>query len=113
MINELFKAIDSKDPQAFSSLLAAECRFCFGNMPAVDGVDQIRDFVAGFFDSIDSLTHEIKDSWAIPGGVVCHGLVSYTRHNGTVLSVPFANILMSNASGITDYQIFADTSQLY
>ena len=41
-------------------------------MPAVHGVDSVREFVGGFFDSIESLKHDISDIWVIPGGVVCH-----------------------------------------
>ena len=113
MIKELFNAIDNKDAGAFVAFLAPNCRFRFGNLPVVNGTEQIREFVAGFFDSIDSLSHTIHDSWDISGDVVCHGDVSYTRKDGSVLTVPFANVLKKNSSGIIEYLIFADTSRLY
>ena len=113
MIKELFRTIDDKDPVKLSSFLSPDCTFRFGNLPAVAGVEVIQDFVAGFFDSIESLSHEIEDSWNIPGGLVCHGHVSYTRKDGSVLTVPFANIPKLGDAGISEYQIFADTSQLY
>ena len=113
MISELFRSIDEKDLQGFVSLLAQDCVFRFGNQPAVAGVNAIEDYVAGFFESIAALSHEIMGSWDIPGGLVCHGQVSYTRQDGSILSVPFANILELSPAGITDYRIFADTSQLY
>lgn len=113
MINRLFEAIDGKDSRAFSSFLAADCVFRFGNLPAVEGISGIEEFVSGFFDSIDSLSHEVEESWEVPGGVVCHGRVSYTRVDGSVLTVPFANILKGGSAGISEYYIFADTSQLY
>ena len=113
MTGELFRSIDEKDLQGFVSLLAQDCVFRFGNQPAVTGVNAIEDYVAGFFESIALLSHEIIASWDIPGGVVCHGHVSYTRHDGSILKVPFANILKLSPAGISDYRIFADTSQLY
>lgn len=113
MISELFKAIDSKDLQGFVALLAPGCTFKFGNLPAVNGAGEIEKFVAGFFESIDSLSHEIQDSWDVADGLICHGLVSYTRKDGSVLTVPFANIMKSGATGIDEYLIYADTSQLY
>lgn len=113
MINELFKAIDSQDVNLFSSLLSADCRFRFANFPALTGVAEIENFVAGFFDSIDSLSHVLVGSWEVADGLVCHGSVSYTRKNGSVLTVPFANIFKMGSAGITEYLIFADTSQLY
>jgi len=113
MIRELFSAIDNKDLQRFTSFLSPDCAFKFGNLPAVVGVEEIKKFVAGFFDSIDSLSHEIEDSWSVPDGLICHGHVSYTRKDGSMLTVPFANIFKLGSSGVSEYQIFADTSQLY
>jgi len=113
MINELFRAIDNKDPVKFTSFLSPDCTFRFGNLPAVAGVVEIQKFVAGFFDSVDSLSHEISDSWSISDGLICHGHVTYTRKDGSMLTVPFANIPKLGAAGISEYQIFADTSQLY
>ena len=112
MINKLFRAIDGKDLKSFTSFLSPGCAFKFGNLPAVVGMEEIEKFVAGFFDSIDSLSHEIEDSWSTHDSLVCHGLVSYTRKDGSILTVPFANIKL-NSAGITEYLIFADTSQLY
>jgi hypothetical protein len=39
--------------------------------------------------------------------------VSYRRHDGSELTVPFANILKGSEEGIREYLIFADTSRLY
>ena len=113
MIDELFSAIDSKNIEKFVSLLADNCIFRFGNMPEVTGIDNITEFVGGFFNSIASLKHELHARWAVEDTTICHGMVSYTRLNGSVLTVPFCNVLTSTDSGICDYLIFADTSQLY
>jgi len=113
MILELFKAIDDKDTSKFVSFLAPDCIFRFGNGPTVVGVSDIKQYVGGFFDSISAVSHYILDVWDVPAGKVCHGLVSYTRNDGTVLTVPFSNIFKINAKGIFEYLIFADTSQLY
>jgi len=113
MISELFSAIDGKDVKRFISYLSPDCVFRFGNLPAVVGVEAIKGFVAEFFDSVDSLSHEIEDSWTTADGLICHGHVSYTRKDGSILTVPFANIFKLDSSGIDEYLIFADTSQLY
>ena len=113
MIDELFSAIDSKNVEKFVSLLADDCVFRFGNMPEVSGVNNISEFVGGFFSSIAALKHELYARWEVGNTEICHGMVSYTRLNGSVLTVPFCNVLTSNDTGICDYLIFADTSQLY
>ena len=110
---DLFSAIDRKDADEFISFLSEACVFRFGNVPLVQGSAHISEFVNGFFASIKSLSHELVEEWDIPGGKICHGTVSYTRLNNSVLTVPFSNILKSNDDGIYEYLIFADTSELY
>ena len=112
-IVELFSSIDEKNVEKFSSFLSEDCSFRFGNLPAVHGVDGISDFVGGFFDSIETLKHDIIDIWVVPGGAICHGMVSYTRHDKSILSIPFSNIFKIDNGKVYDYLIFADTSQLY
>lgn len=82
-------------------------------MPAVHGVEAVSEFVGGFFASIESLKHELSDVWSVPGGVVCHGIVTYTRHDKSELTIPFSNIFKVEDGKVHGYQIFADTSQLY
>jgi ketosteroid isomerase-like protein len=113
LLKQLFEAIDSKDAKTFQTFLAPSCVFRFGNMPPVTGKQAIEIAVNAFFESLDAIAHEVNDSWDIPDGIVCHGQVSYTRKDGSVLTIPFANILKGKASQITEYLIFADTSQLY
>lgn len=112
-VDQLFHAIDCKDSKAFVTFLAPSCVFRFGNMAPVEGKENIETSVNGFFKSIKSLAHELTDVWDIPEGKVCHGRVTYTRNNGTVLTVPFANILKVKGRNITEYMIFADISNLY
>ena len=112
-ITELFTSIDNKNTGRFLSFLSDDCSFRFGNIPSIQGSDAIGAFVGGFFESIDSLQHDIFDSWEIPGGTVCHGTVSYTRHDKSVLTVPFSNIFKTNNGKVQEYLIFADTSELY
>lgn len=113
MLEDLFKAIDTKDVKGFSGFLCEDCVFRFGNLPPVTGAAEIRSFVANFFDSIDGLAHDICETWEVPGALVCHGFVTYRRKNGTELKVPFNNVLKLGRAGITEYLIFVDASALY
>lgn len=113
MLSALFKAIDSKDHVAFSGFLAPDCLFRFGNHPEVLGIDNVQDYVKGFFGSISDLAHELHQQWEIPNGVICHGKVTYIRMDGSKLSVPFANVFELDAGKIKKYLIFVDTSDLY
>jgi ketosteroid isomerase-like protein len=113
MLSGMFTAIDAMDADRFATYLAPRCIFRFANQPAVHGTDGIRDYIERFFASIESIRHVIEDHWEVPGAVMCHGQVSYTRRDGSVLEVPFANLLRTGPEGITAYRIFVDVSELY
>lgn len=113
MIKGLFKAIDDKNAASFAKFLSHDCTFRFGNGAPVAGKENIRNYVSGFFDSIDGLSHNITDTWDLPDGKVCHGTVTYTRKDNSKLSVPFSTIVKGGDRGISEYLIFADISQLY
>jgi len=113
LISELFRAVDEKDIDKFCSYLHKNCNFRFGNLPVVSGLEEIQNFVSQFFDSINSLSHDIEEFWSTPDGIICHGTVTYIRHDNTSLTVPFSNILKISDEKINDYFIFIDTSLLY
>ncbi|MFO7924130.1 MAG: nuclear transport factor 2 family protein [Bacteroidales bacterium] len=112
-IKNLFKIIDRMDAASFSSFLTDDVKFRFGNMPAVEGKDNVVEAVSGFYGSIRSLSHDIDNIWENEGVVVCNGTVTYTRHDSSKLSVPFANIFKMKGDRIKEYLIYADISELY
>lgn len=92
-LESLFEAIDSRDSMRFSQFMAVDGIFRFGNLPAIQGREVVEGFVRNFFDSIRSVSHTILDRRRTPDGVICHGMVSYTRQGGSVLTVPFPDVL--------------------
>lgn len=112
-VDSLFAAIDRQDAAAFAAFLAEDARFTFGNLPAVTGRGAIREFVAGFFSSIRALSHSVPDAWQAGDAVMCRGEVTYIRHDGSTLTVPFANVFLMSGGAVRDYRIYADTSALY
>lgn len=112
-VSGLFSAIDRQDADAFAGFLAEDAVFHFGNLPAVEGRGAIRDFVAGFFQSIRAVSHTVIESWHAGDAVICRGEVAYTRHDGSTLTVPFANILKLAGERVRDYLIYVDASALY
>ena len=112
-LESLFNAIDTKHTDDFTAFLTESCKFTFGNMPTVNGREGVREMVGGFFDSIAGISHSVQQSWKNDDAMVCHGVVTYTRHDESELQVPFANILKMDGPLIDDYRIYIDTSQLY
>ena len=112
-IDELFASIDRKDATAFAGFLGTDASFRFGNFPAVQGRDAIVATVAGFFAAVHGLQHRLEDRWQVPDAAIVTGTVTYTRHDGSTLSVPFANVMKLHQGGIQDYTIFVDNSALF
>ncbi|HEY9051834.1 MAG TPA: nuclear transport factor 2 family protein [Gammaproteobacteria bacterium] len=112
-IHDLFSSIDSKNTDTFTSFLTEDVQFRFGNMPVTHGKLAVAEQVDYFFNSLKSLKHTITDFWPVGDAISCHGIVTYTRHDNSALTAPFANILKIRQHDIYEYLIFADVSALY
>lgn len=110
---DVFAAIDSKDAATFVSFLTTDAVFRFGSAPAVQGRDAIEAAVGGFFNSIAACTHTITNTLSQDNTLVCEGLVAYRRHDGSEITLPFADVFEFEGELITDYKIYMDISPLY
>ena len=112
-IKRLFQSIDDEDTGAFLAFLADDVLFRFGNTDPVNGKAAVGEVVSAFFDSVKGMHHDLIRIWDEADVVICHGTVIYTRHDTTILAVPFANIFTLDADLIKEYLIYADVSELY
>lgn len=112
-VNRLFAAIDSKDADGFVGYLTKDAVFRFANAAPVSGKAAIRETLVGFFGSIRALRHQVTDTWTLPDVMVAIGQVTYTRHDGSALSVLFADVLRMKKELVREYLIYVDASRLY
>lgn len=112
-LNRLFAAIDRMDAKAFSTFLADDVEFVFGNQPSILGREQATAAVDGFFVTLAGLRHRLIAHWQVDQVLVCRGEVTYTRKDGRQLTVPFANIITLADRLAREYRIYADVSPLY
>ena len=112
-LEELFSAIDAKDADAFAQFLTPDAGFRFGNAEEVRGRDAIRESVAGFFESIKGLEHSVHHAWRDADRVACSGEVTYTRHDGSRITLPFADVFEMSGGRIRRYLIYMDVGPLY
>jgi ketosteroid isomerase-like protein len=112
-ITDLFKCIDSKASQGFTQYLSEDGVFCLGNSSEVHGRKPVMQTVEAFFKSIRGLHHTLEQIWNQRDTVISHGMVTYTRHDGSSLTVPFANIFTLSSDRVSCYLIFVDVSALY
>ena len=110
---KLFVSIDAMDTEGFLGFIAPQGEFRFGSSPPVRGHAGIRAAVDSFFASFASLRHELRRVIADGNTVVCEGQVTYTRHDGSVITLPFCNVFETDDGLISLYRIYIDVAPLY
>ena len=113
LLRELFGAIDTMDTARFVQSLTPDAVFRFGSAPPVTGRRAVADAVGGFFSSIAGLRHALARTIADDRALVCEGEVTYTRHDGSEITLPFANVFELEDGLIAHYKIYADIGPLY
>lgn len=109
----LFGAIDSADATTFGSYLTKDAVFRFGNGPPVHGRAEIEQAARHFFASIRRSRHRIGRVWSAADTVALEGTVTYTRLDGSELTLPFADTLVLRDERIAEYCIYIDAAPLY
>ncbi len=113
MLRSLFDAIDAKDSGGFVDHLTDDARFRFGSAPAAEGREAVRAAVDGFFGTIAGLRHDLNLVMANGDQIVCEGEVTYTRHDGSTIALPFADVFDMTGDKIGNYKIYMDIAPLY
>lgn len=109
----LFAAIDAKDGAAFVAYLTENAIFRFGSAPPVQGRDAIQAAVEGFFATIAGCSHSVDNKLRQGTTVVCEGIVTYTRHDGSEIELPFTDVFEYEGILIAHYKIYMDVAPLY
>jgi hypothetical protein len=111
--NSLLASIDGKDTGKFLSYLAEDGEFVFGNAPAAVGHANIGAAVSGFFGMIQRSQHRLLTTWEGPASAVGEGLVTYTRLDGSTITLPFVDVFHFRGDRIGRYQIYMDVNPLF
>ena len=112
-LDALFAAIDRKDTDAFLGFLAPDAEFRFGSAASLHGHDAIRAGVDGFFTSIAGSVHAMDRVLADGNALACEGTVTYRRHDGSTITLPFTNVFEYSGDRICNYKIYIDIQPLY
>jgi ketosteroid isomerase-like protein len=112
-ISKLFATIDGADGPGFVAFLTDDAVFRFGNFPEVRGREAILAAVNGFWATIRKSRHDVLRVW--PGGAATavDGFVTYTRLDGSEVTVPFADVFVFRGDRIAEYLIYIDVAPLY
>jgi ketosteroid isomerase-like protein len=112
-VAQTFADIDAFDPDKFVAHLTPDVTFRFGNGDPVTGRAAVREAVAGFFSTIDGLTHHIRHVFESGDTVIAQIDVEYRRQDGKTVTVPNADILVYDGDLVRDWQIYIDVTPVY
>ena len=112
-LERLFDSIDTQDTEGFVGFLAPDATFRFGSAPAAEGREQIAAAVGGFFSTIAGCRHHLARTWSGDDSVVVEGDVTYRRHDGSEVTVPFTDVFDMQGELIKAYKIYIDIGPLY
>ena len=111
--SQLFTDIDSMEPERFSQHLAEDVTMRFGSGAPIHGREAARDAWAGFCEGVDGVSHEHLRRWESDAGTVAEANVTYTKQDGSSVTVPVVTIYTEGDGGIDDYRIFIDLAPLF
>jgi len=112
-IATIFADIDAFDPDKFVAHLTPDAKFRFANADPVTGREAVKEAVAGFFSSIDGLTHHILNVYESGETVIAQIDVEYRRKDGKSVTVPNADILVFDGDLVRDWQIYIDVTPVF
>ena len=110
---KLFASIDEMDTESFLRFIRQDATFRFGSSPAVTGHVEIRAAVEGFFSSFAALRHDLQQVITDGDYVACEGEVTYTRHDGSKITLPFVNVFEVDGDLISQYRVYIDIGPLF
>ena len=102
-VNDLFQAVDEGDVDSFVRFMTEDVHFRAGSHEPLKGRGAVREDIAGLLSSIEGMRHVLSKTLVHDDIVVAHGTVTYTRHDESTLTVPFADIWGTDGEKIKEY----------
>lgn len=76
------------------------------------GKEQIGNALDAFFRKVRGISHQLDDRFESGRTAVYRGQVTYTRHDGSTLTVPVCDVFKLEGDKIKEYYIYIDWSDL-
>ena len=101
------------DAKAFASHLAEDCALRFGNADEVVGRGAIEEAIAGFFTTINGISHHVLDEWNVDNTTITQLEATYTRKDDRQVTLPAVAVWRRGGELIDDYRIYVDLAPVY
>jgi ketosteroid isomerase-like protein len=111
---DFFRSADSFDIEQLTGWFADDIEVRFGNQPAISGKADARAAFEGFWSSIGGMRHSRESLVSLGDMAAQASIVTYTRHDGSDVSMPVSSHLRRAGPGKIDrLWIFIDMAPLF
>ena len=105
----MFADIERMDAQAWAAHLAPDVVMRVGNDDPIYGRERCQVALAALYSGVDGRRHEVVELWEHGAATIVEANVTYTRTDGSEVTLPLVTIYRADASGlISDYRVYVD-----
>ncbi|KAA1000896.1 nuclear transport factor 2 family protein [Paraburkholderia panacisoli] len=112
-VSKVYEAIDSMNEQGFANCLTENCTFVYANSDPVIGRANAAAASQNFLKLLAGIKHHLVNVWAFEDVIVSQISVTYTRKDGSTLTIPAVTIWKLQDKLIDECRIYVDISPLF
>ena len=110
---EFYALVDRMDPDAVGSRCTDDTVFVLGNREPSVGRQALIDGLRGFWSTIAGMHHEFERVLEDGDTVALEALVSYTRVDGSSVSIPSTTWLRKEGDLVAEQRVYVDIAPLH
>jgi hypothetical protein len=111
-LRDFFRALEELDPDELLPYFDETACLRLGEGSPVVGKVDIRRAIVRFFETLRGMHYEHVGFWITEGSAVLEAEVTYTRRDGSTVTLPTASILRFEHRQVTDYHVLSEPAQL-
>jgi ketosteroid isomerase-like protein len=113
VVRAMFDALDCADIDEMVHYMTDDVVTAFGNFPELNGKAAFHMMFRDVAKSVSGVRHDIHDLWQAEQDsdvLVARMTVTYTRHDGSTISLPCCNVFRMRANLVSHYSVYMDIS---
>lgn len=101
-----------RDIDAFFDIFTEDAIWRMANNPPVQGIDNIKAWVADYLSEVAATDHVLFEQWTIADRSIVRLEVGYTMKNGAEFTFPAVVYAKTRGDQISEYLIYSDPSRV-
>lgn len=113
VVRAMFNSLDCGDIEQMVQYMTDDVVTAFGNIPELNGKAAFHTMFRDIAKSVSGVRHDIHDLWQAEQDadvLVARMTVTYTRHDGSAISLPCCNVFRMRANLVSHYGVYMDIS---